>query len=128
MTEQVAAAYVVEPLDGLILSIVVLFLGIFMTRRIPVLHRAVPHAYVEFHPNDASRLGIRDGQQVRLVTRRGSLELPSSIDGRGRPAEGQVFVPFFDESMLINELTLDAFCPISKKPDYKKCAVRVEVV
>lgn len=39
MTEQVVAAYVVEPLDGLILSILVLFLGIFMTRRIPVLAR-----------------------------------------------------------------------------------------
>jgi nitrate reductase NapA len=48
------------------------------------------------------------------------------IDRRGRPPEGQVFVPFFDESKLINELTLDAFCPISKQPDYKKCAVKVE--
>jgi nitrate reductase NapA len=50
------------------------------------------------------------------------------IDGRGRPPQGQVFVPFFDESLLINELTLDAHCPISKQPDYKKCAVRVERV
>ena len=47
------------------------------------------------------------------------------IDRRGRPPEGQVFVPFFDESKLINELTLDAFCPISGEPDYKKCAVRI---
>jgi len=52
--------------------------------------------------------------------------LPALIDGRARPTVGQVFVPFFDESMLINELTLDAFCPISKQPDYKKCAVKVE--
>ena len=64
--------------------------------------------------------------RVRLVTRRGSLVLPAQIDGRARPPEGQVFVPFFDEGLLINELTLDAFCPISKQPDYKKCAVRVE--
>ena len=35
-------------------------------------------------------------------------------------------MPFFDESRMINELTLDAFDPISKEPDYKKCAVRVE--
>ncbi|VAW16178.1 Periplasmic nitrate reductase, partial [hydrothermal vent metagenome] len=33
---------------------------------------------------------------------------------------------FFDETMLINEITLDSFCPISKEPDYKKCAVKVE--
>jgi nitrate reductase NapA len=48
------------------------------------------------------------------------------IDGRGRPTQGQVFVPFFDEKLLINEVTLDAHCPISKQPDYKKCAVKVE--
>lgn len=97
-----------------------------LTRRIPILHQAVPHAYVELHPADATRLGVRTGDRIRLTTRRGSLVLPALIDGRGRPAERQVFVPFFDESLLINELTLDAFCPISKQPDYKKCAVKVE--
>lgn len=97
-----------------------------MTRRIPVLHRAVPNAYAEIHPQDAKKLGIRDGDRVKLTSRRGSLVLPAQIDGRGRPPQGMVFVPFFDEGLLINELTLDAFCPISKQPDYKKCAVRVE--
>ena len=52
--------------------------------------------------------------------------IPASINERGIPAKGQVFVPFFDEAYLVNKLTLDAFCPISKQPDYKKCAVRVE--
>jgi nitrate reductase NapA len=97
-----------------------------MTRRIPILHQAVPHAYVELNPADARRLDVRDGDRVRLTSRRGSLTLPALISGRGRPPEGQVFVPFFDESMLINELTLDAFCPISSEPDFKKCAVKVE--
>jgi nitrate reductase NapA len=97
-----------------------------LTRRVPILHQAVPHAYVELHPDDARRLGIRNGDRVRLTSRRGSLTFPAQIDGRGRPPEGQVFVPFFDEGMLINELTLDAFCPISFQPDYKKCAVKVE--
>jgi nitrate reductase NapA len=97
-----------------------------MTRRVPVLHQAVPNAYVELHPADAKRLGISDGEAVLLTSRRGSLTLPASVGGRGVPAEGHVFVPFFDESLLINELTLDAYCPISKQPDYKKCAVKVE--
>jgi len=97
-----------------------------LTRRIPVLHQAVPAAYVEVHPNDARRLNIVNGGRVRLTSRRGTLILPAQIDGRARPPEGQVFVPFFDESYLINELTLDAFCPISGQPDYKKCAVRLE--
>jgi nitrate reductase NapA len=38
---------------------------------------------------------------------------------------GVVFVPFFDESVLVNLVTLDSFDPISKEPDFKKCAVRV---
>ena len=97
-----------------------------MTRRIPILHQAVPRAYVELHPRDAERLRIQTGDRVRLTSRRGSLVLPALIGGRGQPAAGQVFVPFFDESLLVNELTLDAFCPISKQPDYKKCAVKVE--
>jgi len=50
------------------------------------------------------------------------------IDGRGRPPKGSVFVPFFDGGKLINQLTLDAMCNISKEPDYKKCAVRIEKV
>ena len=97
-----------------------------MTRRIPVLHRAVPSAYVEIHPEDAAMLGVRDREKVRLVSRRGSMVVEARLDDRARPARGQVFVPFFDESLLVNELTLDAFCPISRQPDYKKCAVRVE--
>jgi nitrate reductase NapA len=99
-----------------------------MTRRVSVLHQAVPNSYVELHPDDAEELNIRTGDKVKLISRRGSLVLPASIDERGKPTRGQVFVPFFDEELLINELTLDAFCPISKQPDYKKCAVKVEKV
>ena len=97
-----------------------------MTRRIPVLHRAMPEAYVELNPSDAQRMGIRNGDSVKLTTRRGSIVLPASVNQRGIPAKKQVFVPFFDENMLINEITLDSFCPISKEPDYKKCSVKVE--
>ncbi|RMD86979.1 MAG: periplasmic nitrate reductase subunit alpha [Calditrichaeota bacterium] len=97
-----------------------------MTRRIPHLHRAVPEAYVEMHPEDARELGIQDGEKVRLKSRRGELVLKVSLHGKGHPRRGSVFVPFFDESKLINKLTLDSYCPISKEPDYKKCAVRVE--
>ncbi len=101
-----------------------------MTRRVPELHGAMPHAYVEMNPEDARELGVQNGQRVRLVSRRGHIELPVQIPPTARavPPRGTVFVPFFDESILINLLTLDSFCPLSKEPDYKKCAVRVEVV
>jgi nitrate reductase NapA len=96
-----------------------------MTSRVPQQKRAMPSAYAEISREDAVSLGIRTGDRVRLETRRGSLELTAWIDGRARCPKGHVFVPFFDEQKLINRLTLEAHCPFSKEPDYKKCAVRV---
>jgi nitrate reductase NapA len=95
-----------------------------LTRRIPSLHRAVPRAYVELNPADARPLGIRDGDIVRLTSRRGSVELEARIDYRGQPPRGHVFAPAFDEGAAVNLLTLDASCPLSGEPDYL-CAVRV---
>jgi nitrate reductase NapA len=99
-----------------------------MTRRVKQLHQAVSEGYVEVNRADAQRLSIGDGQMVRVVSRRGSLEFPAKIDGRGKPPQGSVFIPFFDENRLANTLTLDAMDNISKEPDYKKCAVRIERV
>ena len=52
---------------------------------------------------------------------------PQTLETRGRnkPPRGLVFIPFFDAGRLVNKLTLDATCPISKETDYKKCAVKV---
>ena len=97
-----------------------------MTRRVRQLHQAAPRAYVELNRADAAQLSVKEGDLVRLVSRRGEMELPARVDGRGKPPRGSVFVPFFDESKRINELTLDAMDNISKEPDFKKCAVRVE--
>ncbi len=96
-----------------------------MTRRLSPLNRAMPTAYVEMHPDDAREMNIRQGELVVIESRRGKAELPVWIDGRGRPTRGSVFVPFFDETKLINNCTLEAHDPFSKQPDYKKCAVRV---
>ncbi len=96
-----------------------------MTMRIPPLRRAMPQAYVELHREDARRLGVSNGDLVTVESRRGSVDVVAWIDGRGTPPEGTVFVPFFDERVRINEVTLEAFDPFSKQPDYKKCAVRV---
>lgn len=97
-----------------------------MTRRVGTLHRAVPEAYVEMNPADAARLGIGDGDLIKVSSRRGICELPAQVNGRGTPPPGSVFVPFFDESKVINRVTLDAMDNISKEPDYKKCAVKLE--
>ena len=71
------------------------------------LHQAVPEAYVEVNRADATAMGLQTGQKVRLATRRGSLDLVARVDGRGRTPRGSLFVPFFDEHKLINQLTLD---------------------
>jgi nitrate reductase NapA len=97
-----------------------------MTRRIKQLHQAVPAAYAELNRADAEEMGVKKGDRITVVSRRGRLELPVEIDGRGRPPRGTVFVPFFDEAKLINLITLDAMDNISKQPDYKKCAIRIE--
>ncbi len=99
-----------------------------MTRRVPHLHRAVPEAYIEMHPEDAAELRIQDGEKVRVRSRRGQVELKVVLNGKGHPRRKSVFVPFFDEGKKINEVTLDSYCPISKEPDYKKCAVQIEKI
>jgi nitrate reductase NapA len=99
-----------------------------MTQRIPQLHQAVPNAYVEMNRADAEREGLKKGDRVNVASRRGTLELTVEVDGRGNPPRGTLFVPFFDESHLVNVLTLDAMDNISKQPDFKKCAVRLQRV
>jgi nitrate reductase NapA len=96
-----------------------------MTRRVPELHRAFPNAVVFMHPLDAKDRGLRRGQTVKVVSRRGEITTTVETRGRDKPPQGLVFVPWFDESQLVNKLTLDATCPISKETDFKKCAVKV---
>ena len=97
-----------------------------MTGRVPPLRRAVPWGYVGLNRRDAARYGVHNGDRVRVASRRGWVELRALIDGRGEPPAGSVFIPFFDEQRLVNRVTLHAFDPISKQPDYKKCAVRIQ--
>jgi nitrate reductase NapA len=96
-----------------------------MTRRVPELHRSVPEAVVFMHPDDASKRGLQRGMKVKVTSRRGEIELRVDTKGRNKPPVGLVFIPFFDEGKLVNKLTLDATCPISKETDYKKCAVKI---
>ncbi len=97
-----------------------------MTARVPELHRAMPSAQVFMHPDDAKARGVRRGQAVKMTSRRGDLVSRIETRGRNRPPRGVVFMPWFDASQLVNKLTLDATCPISKETDFKKCAVKIE--
>lgn len=96
-----------------------------MTRRVPELHKAFPTNLVWMHPNDAKKRGLRHGDKVKVISRRG--EYVSNLDTRGRNKcpEGLIYSTFFDAGQLINKLTLDATDPISFETDFKKCAVKV---
>jgi nitrate reductase NapA len=96
-----------------------------MTMRIPQLHGAMPHAYVEMHAEDAAERGIANGETIAVKTRRGELKLPVWINGRARVPRGTLFSPFFDQRLLVNDITLGEVDPISKEPDSKKCAATV---
>ncbi len=95
-----------------------------MSRRSEKLHQEVPQAYVEIHPDDAARIGLNGGRRVRVISRRGQIELDARITRRIKP--GIVFIPFHFAEAAANALTNAALDPIAKIPEYKVCAVRVE--
>jgi nitrate reductase NapA len=99
-----------------------------MTQRVPELYKAVPNALCYMNPEDAKKRGMRRGDEVKVISRRGEIRTRIETRGRNKPPIGLVFVPWFDASQLINKVTLDATDPLSKQTDYKKCAVKIEKV
>jgi assimilatory nitrate reductase catalytic subunit len=77
--------------------------------------------FVEMHPLLARRLGVADGETVRIWTRRGSMAAPARVVDTIRP--DTVFVPF--HWVGANRLTNDALDPSSRMPEFKVCAAAV---
>jgi assimilatory nitrate reductase catalytic subunit len=95
------------------------------TRLVEPLNRAAPGAFVEVHPDPAAALGIGDGDPVRVVTRRGTVEAPARVVDSIRP--DTLFVPFhWPGTARANSATVDALDPISRMPEFKICAARLE--
>jgi len=97
-----------------------------MSRRSRVLNGIVPHGMVEIHCADASRLNIRNGEKIRVLTRRGAIETQAMVTDR--VVEGSLFIPFHFAEAAANRLTIDALDPVAKIPEYKVCAARVEKI
>jgi predicted molibdopterin-dependent oxidoreductase YjgC len=98
-----------------------------ITRRVEGLLQLAPRLQVSIHPADARRLRVRDGEPVRVTSRRGELEGDAFLTDAVRP--GEIFVPFVKlAESAANFLTNSAHDPDSKIPEYKVCAVRVERV
>ncbi|MFI9639600.1 molybdopterin oxidoreductase family protein [Micromonospora sp. NPDC051925] len=95
------------------------------TRRVAALRRAAPHGFVELHPDLAARLGVAEGDEVRVASRRGELRAPARLSPTIRP--DTVFAPFhWPGAARANSVTNDAVDPVSGMPEFKICAVRVE--
>ena len=104
------------------------------TGKVATLNKLNPGPFVELHPEDAARLGIKDKDRVEIRSQRGRAVLPAVVSDRVRP--GNCFAPFhwndvFGENLAINAVTHDAVDPISLQPAFKFCAValaRVELI
>ncbi|MDF2461032.1 MAG: nitrite reductase [Candidatus Saccharibacteria bacterium] len=95
------------------------------TRRVDRLNEASPEAFVEMHPRLAKSLGITDGETVRVISRRGWVEVKVRIVSSIRP--DLVFMPFhWGGKGRANSLTNPALDPTSRMPEFKLCAVRIE--
>jgi len=97
------------------------------TRRIAQLVRQYPEPLCEIHPNLAEQHGIENGDTVRVTSRRGSMTLPAKVVPTIRP--DTVFIAYhWAGRQAANQLTNRALDPISKIPEYKVSAVRIERV
>ena len=95
------------------------------TANVPILERLSPAAWVEMNPRDARQLRLKPQDRIDVVSRRGRVE---GIELRITEtiAPGQVFMPFHFAETNVNQVTQSAFDPISREPNYKQSAVRVE--
>ena len=96
------------------------------TAQVAILQHLSPNAWLEMNPRDAQTLKLLPHAHVDIVSRRGrtsgvELRITEMI------APGQVFMPFHFAETNVNEVTQSAFDPFSREPNYKQCAVRIEM-
>lgn len=94
-----------------------------MTRRVAPIEAHAGTPYVEINPSDGGRLRLREGDTVRIVSRRGEVEIAARLTPR--VAEGTVFMPMHYREAAANVVTNDALDPTVKIPELKVCAVKV---
>jgi formate dehydrogenase major subunit len=80
--------------------------------------------YLQLSPADATKLGLADGQTVRLSSEQGSAELPVRISGQVKP--GEVYTTFHSTRVFLNQITTSHRDRYTKTPEYKVTAVRIE--
>ncbi|MHA1882209.1 MAG: formate dehydrogenase subunit alpha [Candidatus Thorarchaeota archaeon] len=97
-----------------------------MTRRTPKLEAEIDEAFCQVNPEDATREQIQKGDKIILTTRRGSIE--TEVRVTNQVPKGMLFVPFHFSEASVNRLTNPVLDPTCAMPEYKVCAVKMEVV
>jgi formate dehydrogenase major subunit len=94
-----------------------------MTRRVEPIETHAGEPYVEISPEDGERLGIGNGDIVKVASRRGEVEVKTKITKK--VPSGTVFLPMHYREAAANMLTNDALDPYVKIPEFKVCAVKI---
>ncbi|MGC9021855.1 MAG: molybdopterin oxidoreductase family protein, partial [Dissulfurimicrobium sp.] len=97
-----------------------------MTRRSEGFEAISDREVVEINPVDARRIGVKDGADVYVVSRRGRIKVKAAVTDRSR--QGTVFLSFHFQEALVNLLTSPGLDLKTLTPEYKVCAVRIEPV
>lgn len=95
-----------------------------MTKRVEAIHALYPSSYVEVHPVTALAIGVKDGDPVKVTSRRG--QVVTTVKLTESAQEGVVFMPFHYDDAPANMLTNVVLDPIAKIPELKVAAVRME--
>ena len=103
--------------------------GMSRTGLVARLYAHTPEPVLSMHAEDMARRGVRTGDRVRVASRRGAISIGVEASNDLRP--GQVFLPMhwggaFVGGLGINALTTQAVDPVSRQPEYKHAAVRIE--
>ncbi|MHB1420651.1 MAG: molybdopterin dinucleotide binding domain-containing protein, partial [Bacillota bacterium] len=94
-----------------------------ISRRARGLEEICPEPYVEINPVDAARIGISEGEMLKLVSRHGEVEVKANVIDRVAP--GVVFLSFHFAEARVNRIIGPALDPTAKIPEYKAGAVKV---
>ena len=95
-----------------------------MTMKSPGLNAIAPECFVEISPEDAKNYHIKDGELLRVTSRRGEIRAKARISEESRP--GTIFIPFYYAGAAANTLTNSSLDPAAKIPEYKVCAVKID--
>jgi len=101
------------------------FHGGSMTRRIDLLNKEVPTGYMNINPEDAATLGVEEGQEVLVRSRRGEIAITARQTSEVQP--GTVFIPMHFAECAVNKLTDSKVEALAKIPDFKVCAVNITI-